>query len=151
MDEKEYYHDSVYDLYLAESQIKNAGLGVWTRETIVANSYIDDYDGQVYTYNPGGSYILEITDKFYIDGEVYPRSYTAMLNDASYVSPVIVRKKKKKVNLTPKYNYDKNGAPLVNNCIFRIDKENKRGMIYSIMDIAANTELFISYGENYWN
>lgn len=147
----EYYHNSKFNLYLDTSQIENAGLGVWTREFINANTYIDDYCGLITSFNSGGSYVLEITKHYYINGDVNPRHYMAMINDCSYVSPKIVRRKKKIIDMTPPCNYGKDGRALENNCIFIIDEKNKRGMVYTTRDIEPNTELFVSYGKNYWN
>jgi SET domain-containing protein len=38
-----------------------------------------------------------------------------------------------------------------NNCYFVTDEENRRVKVYSLVDIYPSDELFISYGDDYWN
>ena len=38
-----------------------------------------------------------------------------------------------------------------NNCKFEVDIENKKVKVYSIIDIHPGSELFISYGSDYWS
>jgi SET domain-containing protein len=143
----EYYHKSNFNLYLKESQLKNSGFGVFTNNFIPANTYIDEYFGDHMSIT-GGSYVLKISTNNYIDAFNFPRCYMAMLNDASYVPKKIIKKKNKRINITPDGNYIDN-ILLVNNCKFVY--ENNRGYVYSINDIYPNEELFISYGTDYWN
>jgi SET domain-containing protein len=74
-----------------------------------------------------------------------------MINDASYIPRKIIRKKKKKIDITPDANYDVNNNKLINNCEFMIDIVNEKAYVHTICDIASGTELFISYGPDYWN
>ena len=146
----DYYHTSKFDLYLAQSQLANSGLGVYTREFIPTNTLIDEYCGSL-TSVLGGSYVLYIKDKCYIDAIGYPRCFMGMINDASYVPKKIIRKKKKKIDKTPDANYDANNIKLINNCEFVIDIENEKAFVHTICDISPGSELFVSYGTEYWN
>jgi hypothetical protein len=62
----------------------------------------------------------------------------AILNDASYI-PTSKRSLRKFV----KHDYK-------NNCYFKSDIINRKVYVYSLTDIEPNSELFISYGIDYW-
>lgn len=146
-----YYHNSTYNLYLATSQIPDSGLGVFTKDFIPAGSFIDEYYGDVYSFNPGGFYVLELKPNYYIDARNYPRCYMGMINDCEFIAKKIIKKKKRKIDVTPEAYYDKNNNKLIINCEFKKDTENNKSLIFSIIDIAPESELFISYGPDYWN
>ena len=150
INKQHYYNNSIFDLYLAKSQIEKAGLGVWTRDFIPKNTFIDEYTGIVSNRNFGTDYTLEITKNYYIDAEPFPRCFMAMMNDCSYIAPKKIKRKKKVIDITPIANYNSSGEPLEINCVFMIDTVNKKGLVYSTQDIYSNTELFVSYGVNYW-
>lgn len=133
------YHKSSFDLYIDKSSIPNSGFGIFTKSIIPKDTYIDDYYGDIVESFFGGEYYISITDKLGINAINTPRCYMAMLNDASY-KPISKRKLSKFIE----HNH-------INNCSFITDIENKRVKVYSIIDILPNTELFVSYGENYWN
>ncbi len=145
-----YFHNSVYNLFLATSQIPNAGMGVFTKDFIPAGSYIDEYLGDVYTFNPGGFYVLELEPNHYIDARNFPRCYMGMINDCEHIERKIIKKKKRKIDLTPEAYYDKFNNKLVTNCEFKKNLNEKKTLIYSIIDILPDCELFISYGPDYW-
>ncbi len=151
MDTVSYYHNSPYNLYLAKSQIPDAGLGVFTKDFIPAGTYIDEYYGDVYSFNPGGFYVLEVKADYYIDATNYPRCYMGMINDCEFIAKKIIKKKKRKINITPDAYYDKNNNKLVINCKFIKNPEEEKTYVFSISDITSDSELFISYGPNYWN
>jgi hypothetical protein len=144
----DYYHTSKHDLYLASSQIPNAGLGVYTRTAIPPNTLIDEYTGYVRTSKYGGPYVFEVDEECYIDARDFPRCYMGMVNDCSYVLRKVKRKKKRWVDVTPDGYYDKNNQKVVVNCKFAV--EGKRAYVYSIQEIPPDSELFLSYGEDYW-
>jgi hypothetical protein len=135
----QFYHKSNFDLYLATSKIPNSGMGVFTRCFIPKASYIDDYYGDIIEYLCGGPYCFEIGEGFSIDAQRFPRCYMAMLNDASY-RPTSKRKLK---------TFVEHGC--INNCEFVVDLEQHRIRVFSFVDIEPNSELFVSYGEDYWN
>jgi SET domain-containing protein len=37
-----------------------------------------------------------------------------------------------------------------NNCEFRVDDETRQVSVWSIRDIKAGEELFVSYGDDFW-
>jgi len=71
-----------------------------------------------------------------------------MLNDCDYICKQFKKKRNKKIDVTPKVYYDKFNNKLVTNCQF-IYNETKC-LIYSTIDIQPDSELFISYGDDYW-
>ena len=144
----QYFHNSIFDLYLEKSQIPNGGLGVFTRDVIPPNTLIDEYKGEKSQF--GGAYVLEISDTYCVDAREYPRCYMAMLNDCSFIAKQTVRKKKRRVDVTPAAYYSAENNPLEINCKFVFDTEHNRAYAYSIHEIKPNSELFVSYGEDYW-
>ena len=122
----EYYHNSKFDLMIKQSQIKEAGLGVFTNMFIPANTFIDFYRGIKCYGLKGGNYFFSLNNMVGIDAQSYPRCYMAMINDV----------------------YKSNHSI---NCEFIIDEENKTIEIYSSKDIEPESELFISYGDSYWS
>jgi hypothetical protein len=146
-----YFHNSIFNLYLITSQIPNSGLGVFTKDFIPAGTYIDEYIGDVYSYNPCGSYVVELEQDHYIDAKKYPRCFMGMINDCEYISKKIIKKKKKRIDITPNYYYDNNNNKLVTNCQFINNLNEKKSLIYSVIDIISNSELFINYGPEYWS
>jgi hypothetical protein len=134
-----YYHKSSFDLYVRQSGIKNSGLGIFTNSFIPKDSLIDEYYGELIFGIYGGEYYFSVTDLIGINALNLPRCYMAMLNDASY-KPQSNRGLKK---FTP-HNF-------TNNCHFLVNDEINKVYVYSLVDIVPNSELFISYGSNYWN
>ena len=122
----EYYHNSKVRLRIDKSQIKEAGLGVFTDDFIPANTFIDYYNGNKCYGIKGGLYFFALNNIVGIDAQSYPRCYMAMLNDVY------------------KSNYTVN-------CEFIIDEEEKKVEIFSCKNIEPGEELFISYGDSYWN
>ena len=116
-----YYHTSPYTLDIRKSTITNAGLGVFTVKDIPAGAYIDMYTGDLLSIATS-LYYFQIDDGIGIDAGSYPRCYMAMLNDG----------------------FEKN------NCEFRVDDETRQVSVWSIRDVMAGEELFVSYGDDYW-
>jgi hypothetical protein len=143
-----YFHNSIYNLYLETSQIPNSGSGVFTKDFIPNNTFIDEYVGDIYTYNPGGFYVVEINTNYFIDAKNYPRCFMSMINDCEYITKQYKKKKNKKIDVTPKVYYDKYNNKLITNCQFVYN--DKKCLIYSTTDILSDSELFISYGADYW-
>jgi SET domain-containing protein len=133
----QYYHKSKFNLYIDNSKIINSGLGVFTKEFIPKDSFIDEYYGEIIDYLYGGDYYFKIDKDYGINAEKFPRCYMAMLNDAGY-KPLSKRKLKKFIEHS-----------FINNCYFKI--EDRKIKIFSKDDILERTELFISYGSEYWN
>jgi SET domain-containing protein len=133
----DYVNTSPFDLYIDNSKIIEAGLGVYTRDFIPENTIIDEYRGKlIETDNP-------ITNEYYyeliagdkskgiltvgIDASALPRNYMGMINDASFDKVV------------------------KNNCEFQDDVENKKVYVVTLRDIQPDEELFASYGDGYWH
>jgi len=125
-EKEEYYHNSKFNLRIDKSQIKEAGLGVFTNDFIPANTFIDYYKGNTCSGIKSGSYFFAINHIIGIDAQSYPRCYMAMINDV--------------------YKSDFNI-----NCEFIINEEEKKVEIFSCKNIQPDEELFISYGDSYWN
>ena len=136
-DMSNYVNTSPFDLYIDNSKILGAGLGVYTCDFIPENTIIDEYRGKlIETDNP-------ITNEYYyelvtgdaskgiltvgIDASGLPRNYMAMINDASF------------------------HKVLKNNCEFQDDIENKKVYVVTLRDIEPYEELFASYGDGYWD
>ena len=116
-----FYHTSPYTLDIRASTITNAGLGVFVCKDIPAGAYIDVYTGDLLSI-PTSRYYFKINEGVGIDAGSYPRCYMAMLNDG----------------------FEKN------NCMFRVDDETRQVSVWSIRDIKAGEELFVSYGDDFW-
>ena len=124
-------------LEIKESTIKNAGNGVFTKEFIPANTRVGFYEGIVSKDERLiTDYTFTLSNKWFVDGSHYPRSYIAMVNDP--------------FNGEFKYNcefdvqhVDKNGKTL--------RFKDRRVFLRSIVDIEPGEELFASYGDDYWN
>jgi len=151
MENPSYFHNSIYNLYIEKSNIPDAGLGVFTKDFIPSHSCIDEYSGETYSFNPGGFYIYEYNSNHYIDARNYPRCYMSMINDCEFIPKKVIKKKKKKITITPNAYYDENNNVLTTNCTFKKNIDNKKVYIFSLVDIKPNSELFLSYGVNYWN
>ena len=116
-----FYHTSPYTLDIRKSMIANAGLGVFTGKDIPADVCIDVYTGDLLSIATS-LYYFQINEGVGIDAGSYPRCYMAMLNDG----------------------FGKN------NCEFRVDDEMRHVSVWSIRDVEAGEELFVSYGEDFW-
>ena len=132
------YHCSQYELYINKSNIQNSGYGVFTRTFIPKDTMIDEYYGEYTESLPGGEYFFRINNDGGINAIDEPRCYMAMLNDASFVP-----KSKRQLKKFVYHDYK-------NNCHFKVDEINKKVYVFSKIDIPSETELFISYGDEYW-
>lgn len=140
----DFFHNSSFDLFIKESNLVNAGYGVFTHDFIPNGSFIDYYVGDIYesSFGGGGTYFFHINDQYGIDAFNQPRCYMAMINDANF--NLTVRNKKKRKNRIPIIN------SYSNNCEFRVNEDELLVMVYSKEDIEIGSELFISYGSDYW-
>ena len=125
---KKYYNNTKFALELKDSQIENAGIGLFTKEKIKKNRLIGYYGGELLkvkneNYDP--DYSIEINNRYVIDGSKYPRPFTSMMNDA-------------------------HKSKFSNNCEFIVDLAKKRVEMRATRIINEGEELFIDYGEEYW-
>jgi hypothetical protein len=132
------YHKSYFDLYINKSNIQNSGYGVFTKSFIPKDTLIDEYFGEYTECLPGGEYFFRINIDGGINAIDEPRCYMAMLNDASFVP-----KSKRQLRKFVEHDYK-------NNCVFKVDEINKKVYVFSKVDIPFESELFISYGDEYW-
>lgn len=149
--DNQFYHNSKFNLVIDKSQIPNAGLGVYTLDFIPKNTLIDEYYGRLSTHSIGGEYVLYIDEKNCVDAFDFPRCFMAMINDCSFIPRKFKKKKGKRRDITPKEYLDKNNQILKINCFFNNDIINKKGYVYTLIDINPGEELFISYGPTYWS
>ena len=119
-----YYHTSNFKIEIRDSNIKEAGQGVFALEDIPENTLIDHYMGD-YQILPTSRYFFQIKDNLGIDAGNYPRCYMGMLNDS--------------------FN-----SRFKNNCTFVTDEETNKVSVWSNRKIECGVEMFISYGEDYW-
>ena len=132
-----FYNDGQFNLYITHSQLPDSGLGVYTEDFIPEDTIIGEYTGEIVK-----SYNLKSNDYFYelveadeangimgvgIDSSKLPRCYMAMINDAQF------------------------SKTYSNNCVFEGDIEEGKVYVVSTKDIEPEEELFVSYGEGYWN
>lgn len=135
--EANFYNDGPFNLYITHSQLPDSGLGVYTQDFIPEDTIIGEYRGEIVK-----SYNLETNDYFYelaeadeangimgvgIDSSKLPRCYMAMINDAQF------------------------SKTYSNNCVFEGDVDEQKVYVVSTRDIEPEEELFVSYGEGYWN
>lgn len=135
--QRDFYNSSGLELYIDDSQIKGGGLGVYTDQDIPENTIIDEYRGdKIESFEPiDNDYYYEIIQPnkeinqlgLGVDASALPRCYMAMINDASFEKE------------------------LENNCEFQDDIEKKTVYVVTMRDIKAGEELFVSYGDGYWN
>jgi SET domain-containing protein len=126
-----FYNNTLFKMDVRPSQIKAAGLGLYALEVIPPDALIGYYEG-VLTRDASllSPYSFEVSPRYFIDAQRYPRCYIAMVNDAR--------------NSEHEYN-----------CEFRMESyreiKKRKIVLYSIKEIQPNTELFANYGEDYWN
>ena len=132
-----YINNTEHILNVEPSNIKCAGNGIFTYKDIPKETLIGYYKGTLKkTSNECvGDYSFSLSKQYYIDASSFPRSYIAMINDA-------------------------HGSKFKNNCEFRIELYDDNGKKYkcserkislwSLKKIKTGSELFASYGEDYW-
>lgn len=134
-----YWNNTKIILNVEQSNIPNAGNGIFTYQNIPKETLIGYYDGVLKKDNGScvGDYSFSLNKSWYVDARTYPRAYIAMINDA-------------------------HGSKFKNNCEFRLElhdpktgkkrKPNERKItLWSLNDIKAGEELFADYGKDYWN
>jgi hypothetical protein len=132
-----FFHTSKFDLFIKESQIPCGGNGVYSRNFIPEDTFIDYYSGEIVDHLSTGEYYFYVSPEFGIDASSFPRCMMAMMNDAGYRP-----KSKKKLKGWKDHSFQ-------NNCEFIIREDKVE--VWSIKDIPSFTELFASYGDEFWN
>lgn len=116
-----YINNGTFELEIKESQIPNAGLGVYTHEFIKKGEIIGEYTGSKKDSDRNFTYILD--NGKCIDAAEFPRCYVAMINDSI-------------------------GSQFLNNCRFL--EEGNKVFVIATHNIPEGSELFISYGVDFW-
>lgn len=123
-------------LEIKESNIKNAGNGVFTKEFIPKDSRIGFYEGIVSNDERLiTDYTFTLSDKWFVDGFHYPRSYIAMVNDP--------------FDGTFEYNCEFD-VQHVTKSGKQLRFKDRRVFLKAIKDIEPGEELYASYGDDYW-
>lgn len=121
------------DLYVGRSNIPGSGKGLFTRKAIDKGSLVVEYTGKVrkweeVRYDTSNLYIYFVSDDYVIDAKNDPHSLARYANDAQGLTKV---------------------KGLENNCRF-VNLEGKI-FIQATRNIAAHSEILVSYGEDYWD
>lgn len=121
-------------LVVKKSNIPGAGKGLFTKKAIAKGERIVEYKGKTSTWKEvdhrDGSnvYIYYVNRNFVIDARTYPKSLGRYVNDARGLTII---------------------KGLTNNCEYV--QEGTRVFIDAIKNIPAGSELFVSYGKEYWD
>ena len=131
------YNNTDLRLVTAPSQIKGAGNGVWTKEFIPKGTRIGFYDGIVLKGDHKiTDYSFTLSNTYFVDGEPSPRCIIAMINDP------IGSSFKHNCEFDVLYNDEETGL--------RLRQQDRKVFLKAIRNIKADTELFASYGDEYW-
>lgn len=120
-------------LEIKTSQIPGAGLGLYTKIFIPSGSLVSEYKGVVTTWEAvkdeiDNDYIYYISSRHVINARPTTKALARYANDAKGMKQV---------------------EGLNNNCTFK--KMEGRVYIKARVDILAGTEIFVSYGKQYWD
>jgi SET domain-containing protein len=126
-----------FDLFVADSQIPGAGLGLFTRQFIPKGSPIVEYTGEIFT--------IEQCRKRY--GDELP--FAPYLYFVSYRKCIDSRDT---TEALARYANDANGFVKVKGLSNNAEFVNKKRVPYIIAtaDITPESEIFVDYGEDYW-
>jgi SET domain-containing protein len=120
-------------LEIKTSQIPGAGLGLFTKIFIPCGSLVIEYKGVVTTWEAvkeeiDNDYIYYISSRHVINARPTLKALARYANDAKGMKQV---------------------EGINNNCTFK--KMEGRVYIKARVDILAGTEIFVSYGKQYWD
>ncbi|WP_018627569.1 SET domain-containing protein-lysine N-methyltransferase [Niabella aurantiaca] len=119
-------------LFVKTSTLPNAGKGLFTKVAIAKKEIVTEYTGDLLTWKEvqdeaDNGYIFHINDEAVIDASKHPRSFGRYANDAAGLQRV--------KGLRNNTEYIEDGTR-----VFLIAKT----------DIPAGSEIFVSYGPQYW-
>jgi SET domain-containing protein len=121
-------------LIISTSTLKDAGMGLFTNIPIAKGTLIVEYKGKVTTWKKVlagrtfNGYVYYITRNHVIDARPYKKHLARYANDADGLSKV---------------------KGVRNNCVYSVIK--KQVYIQAVKNIPAGSEIFVSYGKDYWN
>ncbi len=121
-------------LYIKESNIPGAGMGLFTKEYIAKGTRIVEYKGKVTTWkevvqgNHLNLYVFYITRNYVIDSMPYKKAFARYANDATGITKI---------------------KGLRNNSKYVVEK--KRVFVEAVKNILAGEEILVAYGKEYWD
>jgi SET domain-containing protein len=129
------------DLYINNSLIPNAGLGVFTNEFIYKDTFIGFYTG-VFKSKSNSRYTYTLNNNGYIDGDTTEKSFINIINDSyfsdytnnCYAESILDDYELERININNIQEYN----------------PNEIIAIYAKLNINIGAELFYDYGAVYW-
>lgn len=121
-------------LYIKRSQIRHAGLGLFTKIKIPSGACIVEYKGRMEKWvdikqeDGHNGYLLRVNRSWAINAKPYKKALGRFANDARGIQ------RNEKLN---------------NNAEYLL--EGNRCFIYAVRAILPNSEILVSYGTGYWN
>jgi len=121
-------------LVIKRSTIPGAGKGLFTKQFIAKGARIVEYKGRTTTWKmveqqkEFNAYVYYIKRDLVIDAKNYTKTFGRYANDANGISKL---------------------KRMTNNSRYIID--GKRVFIEATKDIDAGSEIFVSYGKEYWD
>lgn len=120
-----------YGVEIKESSIEGAGLGLWATKDFKREDFIVPYEGKFLTKTdldkltiPQREYTFTLTENCHIDGKYTNSSLGRFINDGK--------------------------SNQLNNCRFSVNFKNKTVKMRAKRKIKRGTEIFVSYGNEYW-
>lgn len=141
-----YYNNTPFQLEIKQSNIENAGLGLFLKpntNAINKNKLIGYYEGfWNYDFKTQSNCSYYINKRICIDIDFKNRPFTSLMNDA----------------YRTRYKNNVEARLLLDNSILETIRAkncqnydvNKIVGLYSTLDILPGDELFFEYGESYW-
>ncbi|SDD79496.1 SET domain-containing protein-lysine N-methyltransferase [Niabella drilacis] len=119
-------------LFVKTSSLPNAGKGLFTKVAIAKKEIVTEYTGDLLTWkevedDADNGYIFHINDEAVIDASRHPKSFGRYANDAAGLQRV---------------KGIRNNAEYI--------EEGTRVYLVAKTDIPAGSEIFVSYGPQYW-
>lgn len=125
-------------LLIKDSLIDGAGKGLFTTEPIKKGEIVVEYGGERLTWKEKTMRSLKKEDTSYL----FHSEEDDVCVDAKHTLDMIGR-----------YANDSNGKikkeGVINNCVYNVI--NDKVWIVATTDILANSEIYVSYGDSYWN
>ncbi len=121
-------------LFTKRSQIKRAGLGLYTKIKILKGACIVEYKGRLVKWvdikheDGHNGYLLRLNRSWAINAKPYKKALGRFANDARGIQ---------------------RNNKLTNNAEYLI--EGQQCFIYATQEILPNSEILVGYGIEYWN
>ncbi len=122
---------SLLGLKISQSNIRDAGLGLYAMKEFPLNANINSYTGIVTDHEIEGPYVLKINNHYYIDAKHTNSGASRFANDCRHRNRV-------------------NGECSSNNAKFSWDNRNRRANLKAMRNIRPNQEIFVPYSRAYW-